>query len=65
MIDFLQTVFVIVILCFMIYGCWVSTVILSNRSKLRKLTGAYYDYEIEEALNEMGLTKEEALEKKQ
>jgi len=65
MIDFLQTVVIIVVLCFMIYSCWVSSVILSERSRLRKLTGAYYDYEIEEALKEMGLTKEEALEKKQ
>ena len=46
----------------MAYGCWISSVILSNRNKLRKITGKYYDYEIEEALKEMGLSKEEALE---
>jgi hypothetical protein len=62
MIEFLQTVFVIILLCFMIYGCWVSSVILSERSKLRKLTGAYYDYEIEEALKEMQLTRDQALD---
>ena len=51
----------------MAYGCWVSTVILSNRSKLRKITGAYYDQiespykwvtqeEVLEELNELKLT---------
>ena len=62
MIDFLHTAFIIFILSFMAYGCWISSVILSNRNKLRKITGKYYDYEIEEALKEMGLSKEEALE---
>jgi len=52
----------IILLCFMAYGCWVSTVILSNRSKLRKITGAYYDHEIEKALQKMGKTQEEVLE---
>lgn len=62
MIDFLHTAFIILLLSFMAYGCWISSVILSNRNKLRKITGKYYDYEIEEALKEMGLSKEEALE---
>ena len=62
MIDFLHTAFIILLLSFMAYGCWISSVILSNRNKLRKLTGAYYDYEIEEALKKMGKTKEELLE---
>jgi hypothetical protein len=62
MIEFIQTAFIIILLCLMIYGCWVSSVILSERSKLRKLTGAYYDYEIEEALKEMQLTREQALD---
>ena len=62
MIDFLHTVFGIVILSFMAYGCWISTIALSERSKLRKVTGAYYDYEIEEALKEMQLTREQALD---
>jgi len=62
MIDFLQTVFGIVILSFMAYSCWISTIVLSERSKLRKVTGAYYDYEIEEALKEMQLTREQALD---
>ena len=45
----------------MAYGCWVSSVILSERNKLRKITGKYYDYEIEEELKEMGLSREKAL----
>ena len=45
MIEILYTALGIVILSFMAYGCWISTVLLSNRSKLRKITGAYYDHE--------------------
>lgn len=62
MIDFLHTTFIILLLIFMAYGCWVSSVILSERNKLRKITGKYYDYEIEEELKEMGLSREKALE---
>jgi hypothetical protein len=62
MIDFLQTAFIFLVLMFMAYGCWVSTVMLSERSRLRKITGQYYDYEIEQELKKMGLTREEALE---
>ena len=53
----------IVILCFMAYGCWISSVILSERNKLRKITGMYYDFEIEQELKRLGITKEEALAK--
>lgn len=62
MIDFLITLLGIIVLSLMAYGCWISSVILSNRSKLRKITGAYYDYEIEEALKEMNMTQEQALD---
>ena len=61
MIDFLHTTFIVLLLIFMAYGCWVSSVILSERNKLRKITGKYYDYEIEEELKEMGLSREKAL----
>ena len=61
MIDFLHTIFIVLLLIFMAYGCWVSSVILSERNKLRKITGKYYDYEIEEELKEMGLSREKAL----
>ena len=40
---------------------WVSTNILTERSILRKVTGAYYDFEITEALKEMKLTREQAI----
>ena len=62
MIDFLITLLGIIVLSLMAYRCWISSVILSNRSKLRKITGAYYDYEIEEALKEMNMTQEQALD---
>ena len=55
MIDIINMIFIISLLIFMGYGCWISSVILSERNKLRKITGAYYDFEIEEALNEMGM----------
>jgi|TARA_B110000444_G_C18582321_1_gene474527 hypothetical protein len=42
---------------------WVSTNILTERSILRKVTGAYYDFEITEALEEMNLTRQEAINK--
>jgi hypothetical protein len=50
-----------IVIVAMAWGCWESSVMLSERSKLRKMTGAYYDFEIDEALKEMGLTREQAL----
>jgi len=50
-----------IVIIVMAWGCWESSVMLSERSKLRKMTGAYYDFEIDEALKEMGLTREQAL----
>ena len=41
-----------------LYG---SCLILTERSKLRKYTGKYYDFDIDDALSEMGKTREEAL----
>lgn len=49
----------------MAYGCWISSVILSERSKLRKYTGEYYDFDIDEKLNEMGKTRQEVLDSEQ
>jgi hypothetical protein len=45
-------------------GAWESSVMISERNYLRKLTGAYYDFEIDEALKEMGTTRSEALKDK-
>jgi hypothetical protein len=46
----------------MAYGCWISSVMLTERSKLRKFTGEYYDFDIDQKLKEMGLTRQEALD---
>lgn len=43
-------------------GCWVSSQMLTERSQLRKFTGAYYDFEINEELKERGLTRQDALD---
>jgi len=40
---------------------WESSVMLTERNKLRKITGQYYDFDIDEKLKEMGLTREQAL----
>ena len=45
------------------YGLVDSSIILSYRSQLRKITGGYYDFEIDEVLAEWGMTREEALRK--
>lgn len=59
--EVITTIFSVIVLVFLMYGCWISSVILSERNKLRKITGAYYDFEITEALEEMGITREQAL----
>lgn len=59
--DILMYVAGSIVIGVMAWGCWESSVILSERNKLRKITGAYYDFEIDEALKEMGLTREQAL----
>lgn len=62
MIEFLQIVFSVIIISVMAYGCWISSVMLTERSKLRKFTGEYYDFDIDQKLKEMGLTRQEALD---
>ena len=54
MIEIIQIAFGIVFLCFMAYGCWISSVMLSERSILRKYTGEYYDFDIDEKLKRNG-----------
>jgi hypothetical protein len=61
MIEVLQIVFGVILISVMGYGCWISSVMLTERSKLRKYTGEYYDFDIDAKLKEMGLTREEAL----
>jgi hypothetical protein len=63
MIEILQILIGIVISAICLRGLWESSVILSYRSQLRKITGGYYDFEIDEVLAEWGMTREEALRK--
>ena len=62
MIDVIQIVFGVVLIIIMAKGCWVSSQILTERSQLRKFTGAYYDFGIDEELKERGLTRQDALD---
>jgi hypothetical protein len=60
-IDLLQILIGIIISAICLRGLWESSVSLSYRSQLRKITGGYYDFEIDEVLAEWGMTREEAL----
>ena len=60
---FVQILIGIVISAICLRGLWESSVMLSYRSQLRKITGGYYDFEIDEVLAEWGMTREEALKK--
>ena len=51
--NILIILFNIAILGVMLYCCYISSAMLSERSALRELTGAYYDFEINERLQEM------------
>jgi hypothetical protein len=62
MIEVLQIVIGVILISVMGYGCWISSVMLTERSKLRKYTGEYYDFDIDSKLKEMGLTRQEALD---
>ena len=60
---FVQILIGILISAICLRGLWESSVMLSYRSQLRKITGGYYDFEIDEVLAEWGMTREEALKK--
>ena len=64
MIELLGFIFGIAVLLAMGWMAWESSVMISERNYLRKLTGAYYDFDIDEALKEMGTTRAEALKDK-
>ena len=64
MLEILGYIVGVILLIVMGYGCWISSVIISERNYLRKLTGAYYDFEIDEVLKELGITREEAIRDK-
>ena len=61
MIEIIQILCGIAISIIALKGLWLSSVMLSYRSQLRKITGGYYDFEIDEVLAEWGMTREEAL----
>jgi len=63
MIEILQILIGIVVSVICLRVLWASSVMLSYRSQLRKITGGYYDFEIDEVLAEWGITREEALRK--
>jgi len=67
MIEYLEYFVGIVLggafIIFMGYGCYASSIMLSYRSQLRKITGGYYDHEIDTVLKEWGMTREECLRK--
>ena len=61
MIDIIYFIIGLIIAYVGWLALWESTKMLSERSILRKFTGAYYDFEITEALKEMKLTREQAI----
>ena len=65
MSEIISTILILILLVLMMHGCWVSSVMLSERSKLRKYTGEYYDFDIDEKLKEMGKTRQEVLDSEQ
>lgn len=40
---------------------WESCVVIDERNKLRRYTGKYYDFDIDQALEAMGKTRSQAL----
>lgn len=61
MIDILYFIVGLIICVIGMMIVWESSVMLTERNKLRKITGQYYDFDIDEKLKEMGLTREQAL----
>tara|TARA_B100001105_G_C22391826_1_gene444790 strand:- start:804 stop:1013 length:210 start_codon:yes stop_codon:yes gene_type:complete len=60
-VDILVWILGLTLSGFGLWFCWDSSVYLTERSHLRKITGAYYDFDIDKALKEMGKTRAEAL----
>ena len=63
MMTLISVIAYIVCISVLTYMCWVSSVMITERNYLRKITGAYYDFDIDEELKKMGLTREQALRK--
>ena len=62
MIEIIQILFGIAFSVVALYGLYLSSIMLTERSILRKITGGYYDFEIDDILAKMNLTRAEALE---
>ena len=62
LLDIFYTLLAGLFIYYGIKALWVSTLILNERSILRKITGGYYDFEIDDILAKMNLTRAEALE---
>lgn len=60
-VDILVWILGLALFGFGLWFCWDSSVYLSERSYLRKITGAYYDFDIDKKLKELGTTRAEAL----
>jgi len=60
-IDILIWILGIALTGFGLWFCVDSSIMLSERNKLRKYTGRYYDFEISETLDDMGKTRQQAL----
>lgn len=56
-----DTIFSIAFLFAGMWIVWQSTLIIEERNKLRRYTGKYYDFDIDEELKVMGKTREQAL----
>lgn len=62
LLDIFYTLLAGLFIYYGIKALWVSTLILNERSILRKITGGYYDFEIDDILAKMNLTRAEALQ---
>lgn len=63
-LDILAVMFGSLVACVGMYFLYESSVMLSERNYLRKITGQYYDFDIDAKLKEMGITRAEALKDK-
>lgn len=57
-----ETVFFLAFLFAGMWIVWQSTLIIDERNKLRRYTGKYYDFDVDQALQAMGKTRRQVLE---
>lgn len=56
-----DTVFFLALLFAGLYIVWQSVCMIDERNKLRKYTGKYYDFDVDNALKSVGKTRSQAL----